>query len=319
MWAYSGAESVSLGRLRTEPPVRLGLVGTGIGHSLSPTLHVAGLHALGIAGSYERFEAAGPREALAVIDRLRRGELAGLNVTTPFKGLAASELDVPADDVASQSANTLWMRDGRLCGGSSDGPGLLLALAAVGIQVRGLRVGLLGAGGVASAVTASFVAAGAQIVWVVARDPVARARVAHRCGAAARAWDDSELPAVDLCIQATRIGHGAVDDRALADLERAAIETIGPALWQLDALFVDLVVARHGDTPWQRSALNAGLPRRQGPGRGVLSQSGAAMLAAQAAISLGWWTNAEPQLRPMATAIGVDWFDAAAAPRDAIK
>lgn len=291
--------------------LRLGLLGHGVAHSLSPTLHRAGLDALGLPGTYGLHEAASEAEARAIVASLRAGALSGLNVTTPFKGLAASLADDVADEVARRSANTLWMSGGRLQAGSSDGPGLLLALAAVGVQVRGLRVGVLGAGGVAAAVSASFVDAGADLVWVMARDPKACAAVAAGSGARPLAWGNATLPAVDLCIQATRIGHGAADATSLSTSERAAVLALGDAIWRLDALWVDLVVARGGLTPLQRLGVDAGLPERWDLGRGVLPQSGAAMLAAQAAISLGWWTGRAPPLPSMAAAIGVDWFERA--------
>jgi len=289
---------------------RLGLVGRGIAHSLSPTLHGAGLAALGLPGSYGLFEAADEAEARARIASLRLGEVAGLNVTSPYKALAASLVDEALDEVAARSANTLWIRDGRLVGGSSDGPGLLLALRAAGVDVRRCRVGVLGAGGVAAAVTASFAAMGARVAWVVARDVIAAGRVASGCGARPVPWGTTDLEPVDLCVHATRIGHGARDDRDLSAPEREALDALGDAIWQQDALLVDLVVARDERTPVQRRALDAGLPPRCGAGRGVLLQSGAAMLAAQAAISLGWWTGCAPPLAAMAQAIGVPWIAA---------
>ena len=76
-------------------PLRFGLVGTGIGHSLSPRLHEKAFELSGITGSYALLDCADASAALAVFAQLRLGDLDGLNVTTPFKALRSSRMGAP--------------------------------------------------------------------------------------------------------------------------------------------------------------------------------------------------------------------------------
>lgn len=301
-------------------PLRLGLLGCNIASSQSPRLHGVGLAALGLVGQYQLFEASDVAAAQAVIARLRGGALSGLNVTTPYKALAAACADVVVDPSARHSANTLWMRKGQLFAGSSDGPGILLMLRAAGVKVAGARVGLVGAGGAAVAVAGALVGAGATLRWVLARNQTAArdllqsldstAAIVRRAasGALALPWAAHAVPDVDLCIHATRLGHGAGEDGVFSPEHAAAFDALGEALWRLPACHVDLVVNRGAWTPWQRRALAHGVTASSSGGPGVLAQSGTAMLVAQAAISLGWWTGQSPPLRAMAAALSVPWL-----------
>ena len=106
----------------------LGLIGYPVVQSLSPQLHHGALRGLGLAGEYRLYpvpplpEGAGQLEEMLL--RLRRGELAGLNVTTPHKLNVLPLLDelTPAA-AAIGAANTLYLRDGRLVGDNTDAAG----------------------------------------------------------------------------------------------------------------------------------------------------------------------------------------------------
>ena len=67
----------------------LGLIGYPLGHSLSPQIHGAALHKLGISGEYNLYPIPplpeGQDELAALLQRVRRGEIHGLNVTIPHK------------------------------------------------------------------------------------------------------------------------------------------------------------------------------------------------------------------------------------------
>jgi len=60
------------------------VIGHPISHSRSPLIHGTWLDAYGIDGSYEAIDVA-PDDLAVFIDRLRRGEFAGGNVTIPHK------------------------------------------------------------------------------------------------------------------------------------------------------------------------------------------------------------------------------------------
>jgi len=150
-----------------------GVAGQPILQSLSPLIHGAWIKAAALDAVYGTY---GPEDADqfgALIDWGRRGGLRGLNVTAPFKGQALAL----ADDVGETarlcgSANLLVFEAGRARADSTDGAGLMAALAeqAPALDVRGRPVLILGAGGAARAAAAALKRAGAE-VGVLNRTP----------------------------------------------------------------------------------------------------------------------------------------------------
>lgn len=153
--------------------VDVGVVGQPVIHSLSPFIHSAWIKAAGIDACYGSY---GPNDAdqfRALMDWGRRGGLRGLNVTAPFKELALSLADESgATAAACGSANLLVFEDGKITADSTDGVGLMAALAeqAPDLTVAGSRVVVLGAGGAARAAVAALTEAGAR-VGVLNRTP----------------------------------------------------------------------------------------------------------------------------------------------------
>jgi shikimate dehydrogenase len=72
----------------------------------------------------------------------------GMNVTIPFKldAQALAEVLTPRAQLAG-AVNTLRIEDGKIFGDNTDGAGLVRDLLAQGIQMKGVRILLLGAGG----------------------------------------------------------------------------------------------------------------------------------------------------------------------------
>lgn len=109
----------------------LGLVGYPLGHSLSPKIHAAALASCGLEGDYSLFPI--PPNHLedlkALLDRLRSGELHGLNVTIPHKQNVIPLLDALTPTAQAIGAvNTIWMQNGMLTGDNTDAPGFLADL-----------------------------------------------------------------------------------------------------------------------------------------------------------------------------------------------
>ncbi len=144
-----------------------GVVGAPVAHSLSPFLHGRWISAAGLDAAYVPF-APPPERFAAFIGGLRGGAIRGLNVTAPFKR-AALELADRADAAARAcgSANLLLFdASGQIEARSTDGQGVLGALAH---RAPGLAVGralVLGAGGAGAAACAALIGAGWQVaVW----------------------------------------------------------------------------------------------------------------------------------------------------------
>lgn len=146
--------------------INLGLVGYPLGHSLSPKLHKAALHACGLVGDYSLFPIQ-PDDKQSLKDMLARvcsGELTGLNVTIPHKQNVIPFLDVLTETAEAIGAvNTIYLRSNQLIGDNTDAPGFLADLkkflaesssdiSGNGIEMMGKKALVLGAGGSARAV-----------------------------------------------------------------------------------------------------------------------------------------------------------------------
>lgn len=146
--------------------VLAGVAGQPIAHSLSPLIHSAWIAAAGLDADYRAF---GPADAAAFADLVeqgRAGRLRGLNVTAPFKQQALTLADeIEATARACGSANLLLFGEGRVRADSTDGAGLMAALAeqAPHLDVCGQTVVVLGAGGAARAAVVALRAAGADV------------------------------------------------------------------------------------------------------------------------------------------------------------
>jgi shikimate dehydrogenase len=145
----------------------VGLLGWPTSHSLSPPMQNAGFTALGLDWAYVPLPT--PPELLGdAVRGLVATGFAGANVTIPHKEPVIEHCD-ELDEVAegAGSVNTLVVRDGRVCGSSTDG----LAVTSQ-IEAAGRNALILGAGGAAKAVAHALRTAGAASVTVASRrDP----------------------------------------------------------------------------------------------------------------------------------------------------
>lgn len=126
------------------------VIGNPVRHSLSPAIHNAAFRHLGLNFAYLAFEVT---DVEAALSGARALGMVGLSITIPHKTSVIRYLD-EIDPAARRtgSVNTVVNRRGRLFGTSSDGAGMLRALAEAGVDPRGRRALILGAGGAARAV-----------------------------------------------------------------------------------------------------------------------------------------------------------------------
>lgn len=194
-----------------DPPVRLGLMGDPVGHSLSPRMQNAALLESQIEAQYAAFhiEAENLREALKIV---RDVDFIGLNLTAPHKIAAAKwvdELDPIAKEVGA--INAIGVNNGKLRGYNTDGEGFARAIREeFAVSLCDLSLLVLGAGGAARAI-AFFYARGNGRHLVIANRTFDKARVlADEIGVIARAITldeiDSVLPQPDLVVNATALG-----------------------------------------------------------------------------------------------------------------
>jgi len=131
-----------------DPPIRLGVFGDPVAHSLSPQMENAGLRACEIHMQYARFHIR-PNELRPALLLLRRLDFVGINLTVPHKIAAFTQID-EADESATRAGavNTIRVSDGKLIGSNTDGDGFLRAIRTeFSMDLRDLRVMIIGAGG----------------------------------------------------------------------------------------------------------------------------------------------------------------------------
>lgn len=110
--------------------MRAGVAGQPIAHSLSPLIHTTWITAAGLDADYRAFGPADAADFAALVADGRAGRLRGLNVTAPFKGQALALADEASPTAMTcGSANLLVFEGGRVRADSTDGAGLMAALA----------------------------------------------------------------------------------------------------------------------------------------------------------------------------------------------
>jgi shikimate dehydrogenase len=191
------------------------LIGNPVAHSVSPAMHNAAFQALGLNYVYLAFQV--PPAALGDAITVVRGlGFRGANITIPHKTTVLPLLD-DIDPHANRmgAVNTIVNNDGKLTGYNTDAPGFLAALRRNGIELKGEKAVVLGAGGVARAIVFALRDAGAT-VSIVNRSPEAAQALANEAGAAAfamnRAGFRSALPGASLVVNATSVGMSPDND-----------------------------------------------------------------------------------------------------------
>jgi len=130
------------------PPIRLGVLGDPVAHSLSPEMQNAALQECSVALRYAPFQIASD-ELETAIRLLVESDFVGLSLTVPHKIAALSFVDDVEERARKIGAiNTIVFRDRHSLGWNTDGPGFERAIREeFSVDLRDLRVLLLGAGG----------------------------------------------------------------------------------------------------------------------------------------------------------------------------
>ena len=152
--------------------LRFALIGHPVAHSISPELHQAAYESLGAAHSYEKLDCPDEPAVRREVEALRRGELAGINVTVPWKRLALALADRRHELAAQIGAANVLVReaDGAIVAYNTDA----LALAEeLGGRAPPRSVAIIGSGGAARAAVAASRSLGADRIAVIGRRWVA--------------------------------------------------------------------------------------------------------------------------------------------------
>jgi shikimate dehydrogenase len=280
--------------------LRFALFGHPVQHSLSPAIHAAAYRTLGVSHSYELMDVADEAALASAIAALRRGELAGANVTIPWKRAVLSWVDrADGSALAIGAANTLRAEPGGVVTAhNTDVPALAREIRKF-VAVPGSGV-VIGNGGAALAAVAALRSIGASVATTARRfkPETPRAEWSHAAAFETLSsellpWPDRSpagagdalgraLREADVIVQATSAGmHGADSG--------ASVAAIVPwAELRRDAIAYDLVY-NPPDTDFVVAARRAGLR----------ASHGLEMLVVQAALAIELWLGTLPPLEPL--------------------
>jgi len=207
----------------------VGLIGYPLGHSLSPAMHNAAFKKLGLDWEYSLFEVE-PADLPDALRGMRALHVAGFNITVPHK-----ESVVPLLDEVTKLArvigavNTVLNQEGKLIGYNTDGAGFIDSLKEdAGIDPRGKKVVVLGAGGACRAICVTLAETGTGSVVLADIDEKKALDLARYVGSyfdlpcVAVGVSSKELQMqidkADILINSTPVGmHPASDRSPLAD------------------------------------------------------------------------------------------------------
>jgi 3-dehydroquinate dehydratase/shikimate dehydrogenase len=188
-----------------------GVIGDPVGHSLSPQMQNAGFQAKWMDAVYLPFRVRDLKDFLGAIASL---PISGFSVTLPHKERIIPHLD-GCDPLAAAigAVNTVVVRGGgKLYGYNTDYVGVLRAFQRR-MPLRGSRVLILGAGGVARACAFALAQAGATVCVCARRPPRAKA-LAKAVGGEAVARTQLQREFFDAIVNATPVGMHPVTGRS---------------------------------------------------------------------------------------------------------
>jgi shikimate dehydrogenase len=227
------------------------------------------------------------------IKGLKAFKMRGINCTIPHKINVIQYLDELSESARLIGAvNTIVNNDGTLFGDNTDGKGFMESLQENGVDPKGKKIVILGAGGAARAVSVELSLAGAGSITIVNRPEDAflaksLMELLDRIMPSNSfvTWDHTyQVPAdTDILVNATSIGlYPNIDDIPNIDLN-----TILPSMYVQD------VIPNPAITPFLRAA----------EARGARWNTGAGMLVNQAALNIEMWTGKKPDKQIMYQAL----------------
>ena len=166
-----------------ERKLLVGLIGAGIGRSLTPAMHEAEAAAQGLRLHYPLIDldrtGQGVQALPSLIAAARTMGFAGLNITYPCKQAVMPLLDALSDEARAMGAvNTIVLRDGKATGHNTDGSGWRWGFERTLPDADLSRVVLLGAGGAGSAIAHSVCRMAAEALVILDHDAARAAALA---------------------------------------------------------------------------------------------------------------------------------------------
>lgn len=256
------------------------LIGSPVGHSGSPAMYNFSFQHHGLDYAYLAFDIKEDQVASA-LDAMRLFKMRGGNVTMPCKNEAARQMDrlSPAARIIG-AVNTIVNEDGTLVGHITDGIGFVRNLHENGVEVKGKKLVILGAGGAATAVQVQCALEGARGISIFNPDDAFLSRAESTAEKLKTETPEcevnvfclegqeklkEEVASADILVNATLVGMKPRDDQSLIT---------DKSMFRPDLVVAD-VVYNPVETKLIREAKEAGCIKTIG-GSGMLLWQGAA-------------------------------------------
>lgn len=208
------------------------LIGTPVGHSGSPAMYNYSFQKTGLDNAYLAYDIPLEKTEEAV-QALRVLGCKGFNVTMPCKTKVAELVDELSDAAKLIGAcNTVVVKDGKLYGNNTDGMGFVRNLKENGVDVKGKKMTIMGAGGAATAVQVQSALDGAAKISIFNRADEFYANAEHtkekikemlpECDVNVYPLEDTEklyaeIKDSDILVNATKVGMKPLDGQSLIE------------------------------------------------------------------------------------------------------
>ena len=144
------------------------VIGNPIKHSLSPFLHNYWFHKNKINYEYKKLETT-KSSIKKILNRVRKREIEGINVTIPFKNSVIKYLDVlKGDALKTSSVNTVYLNKNKLIGDNTDVYGFSSGVLRK-VKTKIKTAGIIGAGGVTSSIILALIQKGVKKIYITNR------------------------------------------------------------------------------------------------------------------------------------------------------
>lgn len=249
------------------------LIGNPVEHSLSPLMQNTAFRIMGLDWHYQALKV----EKLGEIIPKLRELAAGFNVTIPHKIRVIEyldELEPLAEEIGA--VNTVINKKGKLIGYNTDAEGFGAVLKDEKINVRGIKVVLLGAGGAARAIALWLKKAGAEVI-IANRTEAKGKKLARDVGCTF-----GPIQKADMFVNATSVGmHPRTGESPLS------AKFIEPGTIIYDIIY----------NPVKTKLI------RGAKAKGARTIDGVRMLVEQGALSFRLWTGKEAPKKEMEKAV----------------
>jgi shikimate dehydrogenase len=283
-----------------DPPIRLGVFGDPVGHSLSPQMQNAALKSCKIDMQYARFQIS-PDELRSALKLIRDLNFIGVNLTTPHKIAASKLMDEIVGNASRIGAiNTVKIDNAKLRGYNTDGKGFARAVRQeFAVDLRDLRVMILGGGGAARAIALQCARENCERLVITNRTFATAQKLAEELreyftgprvlGPVPRLqaipWEEAairfQVAHLDLIVNATPLGLNRSDPSPIP------ARLLAPHLMIYDTVYGE------GRTPFVSAAIEAG----------ARAANGFSMLLHQGALAFEIWFEREPPIEAMRQAL----------------